>query len=441
MKLWLLKNMARFLSSQENIYNLKRIDDNLFKLELKEKVFYFDMTKGSSGIFLITQPLLGAKKYNAPFDVLLTKFCSRARIIDAIVDGNNRILKIQCDQSGTYKNTRFFIQFEFTGKHTNVILLDNQNIVLEALRHINSDRSSREVRIGEVLEPLKQREVGFDIEDRELQDEELFDELIGLYAENMKRKLEAKKEILSVSIEKKIKKLQMLLDELPKESELKQKAQKLSEDGTILLANLNKIKNFALEVRVKDFSGNEVLIALPPETRTPQEGVNVMFSQAKKLIKKAKNTHIQVQNLSDKIDFLKQENLYIQNIQNIQDLVILEPKKMNKKLSLKYEVIFIEGIKVSIGRNKAENQSLLEEAKADDIWLHIRDIPSSHMIIHCGKGKVYDEIIAKAGEILVGINSIQTGSFSVDYTRRRFVKIIEGSNVIYAKHQTLHYKK
>lgn len=441
MKLWLLKNVARFLSSQEMIYNLKRIDDNLFKLELKEKIFYFDMTKGNSGIFLPSDVLLGAKKYNAPFDVFLSRFCSRAKILNACVDGNNRILKIECSQNGSYKNTRFFVQFEFTGKHTNVVLLDDENIVLEALRHINTDRSSRAVRVGEVLDVLKQREIAPEIENKELTDEGLFDELRSLYGENVKKKLETKKEILRLSIEKKINKLQILLDELPKESELKEQAQKLSENGTILLANLNKIQNFASEVKVQDFGGNEVSIALPAQMRTPQEGVNMMFAQAKKLIRKAKNTHIQVQNLSDKIDFLRQENLYIQNISNIQDLVILEPKKSNKKLSLKYEVIFIEGIKVSIGRNASENQSLLQEAKADDIWLHIRDIPSSHMIIHCGKGKVYDEIIAKAGEILVGINSIQTGNFSVDYTRRRFVKIIEGSNVIYAKHQTLHYKK
>ncbi|MDO7253346.1 NFACT family protein [Helicobacter cappadocius] len=441
MKLWLLKNIARFLSDQEMIHNIKRIDDNLLKFELKEKIFYFDMTKGNSGVFLMPKPLLGAKIYNAPFDVFLSKLCSRAKIINANVDGNNRILKIECDQFGTYKNTRFYIQFEFTGKHTNVILLDDKNIVLEALRHINIDRSSREVRIAEVLKPLEQRNMDFSEEMKILSNEELFVQLENAYFENLDKKLKIKKEIITSRISKKIKKLQMLLDDLPKEDDLHQKAQKLSQSGTILLANLHQIQNFASEVRLKDFSGSYVCITLPEGIRTPQEGVNMMFKEAKKLTQKAKNTHIQVQNLSDKIDFLKQENIYIQNIQNIQDLVILEPKKQNKKSPPKYEVIFIEGIKVSIGRNKSENQSLLEEAKADDIWLHIRDIPSSHMIIHCGKGKIYDEVIHKAGEILVGINSIQTGNFSVDYTRRRFVKIIEGSNVVYAKHQTFHYKK
>ncbi|PAF54006.1 hypothetical protein BKH42_03305 [Helicobacter sp. 13S00482-2] len=441
MKLWLLKNIARFLSSQEMIHNIKRIDDNLLKVELKEKIFYFDMTKGNSGIFLASNPLIGAKKYSAPFDVFLSKFCTRAKIISANIDGNNRILKLECDQNGTYKNTRFIIEFEFTGKHTNVILLDEKNIILEALRHINSDRSSREVRVGEFLKPLDQRDFMLTEDIKDLSDEELFAELRDFYSQNLNKKLKIKKEIITTQILKKIKKLELLLHELPKEDELYQKAQTLSHNATILLANLREIKNFASKVRVKDFSGSYVDIALPKEIRTPQEGVNIMFKEAKKLTKKAKNTHIQVQNLSDKIDFLRQEDVYIQNIQNLQDLVILEPKKQNRKSSPKYEIIFIEGVKVSIGRNKAENQSLLKEAKADDIWLHIRDVPSSHMIIHCGKGKVYDEVIHKAGEILVGINSIQTGNFSVDYTRRRFVKIIEGSNVIYAKHQTFHYKK
>ncbi|PAF42008.1 NFACT family protein [Helicobacter sp. 11S03491-1] len=441
MKLGLLKNIAKFFSTQEVIENLKRIDDNLFKLELKNKIFYFDMTKGESHIFITSTLLLPAKKYNAPFDVLLKKFCSRARILECKTDGDNRILKFDCKQSGAYKDILFSIQFEFTGRHTNVIILDSQNIVLEALRHINSDRSFREVRINKILQPLGQPHYRNFENHQDLNDEELLGQLEKFYLNMLEKKLALKKQILIENFSKKIQKLQKTLQDLPQEEEMVATADRLAKDANIVLANLGQIKNFVTTIKLKDFWGNEVEISLPSGIRTPQEGVNLMFSQAKKLIKKAKNTHMQVQNLESKIHFFNQEMRYIQTITSLQDLVILEPKKTDKKIYSKYEVIFIEGLKISIGRNKNENQALLEEARADDIWLHIRDIPSSHMIIHCGKGKVYEEIIYKAGQILVGLNSIQTGNFSVDYTRRKFVKIIEGSNVIYAKHQTFHYKK
>ncbi|PAF52152.1 NFACT family protein [Helicobacter sp. 13S00477-4] len=439
MKLWLLKNIAKFFSNQGIIRSLKRIDDNLFKLEFTKYIFYLDMTKGMSNIFINHDLLLPMKKYNAPFDVMLSKIVTYSRILDSCVDGQNRILRLFCQHSGSYKNIQFCIQFEFTGRHTNVILLDDKNVVLEALRHINRDRSIREVRINKILEPLAQPVLHLKDDFVELSIEALLEELKTNHTQS--HILEGKKQTLIVKISKKIEKLQKMLDGLPKEHDLQKQADELAKNATIVLANLNFIENFVKEVRLKDFFDNEVKIILPEDCRTPQEGSNIMFSQSKKLIKKAKNIHLQIQNFESKINFLLQEINYIKTVKNLQDLLILEPKKMNKKSASKYEVIFIEGIKISIGRNKSENQALLEEAKADDIWLHIRDIPSSHMIIHCGKSKVYDEVLYKAGQILVGLNSIQIGNFSVDYTRRKFVKIIEGSNVIYSKYQTFHYKK
>ena len=38
------------------------------------------------------------------------------------------------------------MQFEFTGRHTNVILLDENEIIIEALRHIDADSSFRVIR-------------------------------------------------------------------------------------------------------------------------------------------------------------------------------------------------------------------------------------------------------------------------------------------------------
>lgn len=439
MKLHILKGVADFISKQDFIYHLKRINDNLLKLEFKNHHLYFDMTKSYSNIFISEDDLIPSKKYNAPFDITLLKLSSHAKVLKCVVDGDNRILQIYCTQNSTYKNTCFLIQFEFTGKHTNVIFLDENNIVIDALRHINIDKSSREVKINKPLLPLSQplKKIS---EEKKLTEIELLEKLKNSYHDYFDKKLSEKKEIILKQIDKKILKLQILLQDLPKQEELQLQALKLSKEATILLANLNKIQNYASEVEINDFDGNILKINIP-ESKNPQIAINLMFKESKKLTKKAKNNHIQAQNLKDKIEFLQLQKNFIKNVTNIQDLIILEPKKITKKSPSKYEVIFIEGFKISIGRNKNENQMLLKEAKADDIWLHIKDIPSSHMIIHCGKNKVYDNVIKKAGEILVGLNCIQIGDFNVDYTKRKFVKITEGSNVVYSKYKTLSYRK
>ena len=97
-------------------------------------------------------------------------------------------------------------------------------------------------------------------------------------------------------------------------------------------------------------------------------------------------------------------------------------------------------MKISIGRNEREYIKLLESARADDLWMHIRDIPSSHLIIHCGKNALAESIIYKAGEILLGVSGLKQGDFLVDYTKRKFVKITSGACVIFSKHQSLRYR-
>ena len=63
------------------------------------------------------------------------------------------------------------------------------------------------------------------------------------------------------------------------------------------------------------------------------------------------------------------------------------------------------------------------------------------MIIFCGKARLRDEVLGKAGEILVGLCGVKAGNFRVDYTRRKFVKITQGANVVYGKYQSLEYRK
>jgi len=45
-----------------------------------------------------------------------------------------------------YKSRKISIQFEFTGKNTNAIILSEDDIIIEALRHIDQESSFRVVR-------------------------------------------------------------------------------------------------------------------------------------------------------------------------------------------------------------------------------------------------------------------------------------------------------
>lgn len=48
----------------------------------------------------------------------------------------------------SYKKEIVTLQFEFTGKNTNTIIVDENRVILEALRHIDEQSSSRVVKVG-----------------------------------------------------------------------------------------------------------------------------------------------------------------------------------------------------------------------------------------------------------------------------------------------------
>ena len=114
---------------------------------------------------------------------------------------------------------------------------------------------------------------------------------------------------------------------------------------------------------------------------------------------------------------------------------------VKKKNLREGELFWVEDYKVLVGRNSNENQKLLEIAKANDLWMHIRDVPSSHVIIRTDKQNLPDSVIQAAAKLCVDFSVKKPGDYEVDYTKRKFVKVQEGSNVLYNKYDTIKVTK
>ncbi|HHB95125.1 MAG TPA: DUF814 domain-containing protein, partial [Campylobacterales bacterium] len=193
-----------------------------------------------------------------------------------------------------------------------------------------------------------------------------------------------------------------------------------------------------------DFEANEITISLPKEI-VPNRMSEYYFNLAKKMRAKAKNIHIEKENLTTKISFYKNMYYAIEQAKDTYELELLVPKRaksQRKKEKIKEcELFWIDDYKVLIGRNSKENQALLKIAKSNDIWMHIRDIPSSHLIIRTDKQNLPDSVIEKAGKLCVDFSLTQAGDYVVDYCKRKFVKIQEGSNVEYDKYKSVRVRK
>ena len=457
MKLYELKAIAKRLNNFTFISRTRRIEDNTLEIMFdKSYSYFFNMTRGHSFIYKAPsqRPLQG---YNAPFDTLLHSLMSGGKLISVEVPNDDRVLRFTIAPKSSYKDKIIYLQLEFTGKNTNAILIDDNEVIIEALRHIDADSSFRVIRPGMELlaiparshkvdtgsTPTTQKPVGADsISDlNNTNIDTLLEE--RYHAAQSKRLEEMKKQKLS-TVAKKVKKFEQLLNKLPDEEKLTQMALEHKNYGNLILANLYQIKPYDTKLKTFDFEGNEVTIPLPKDVKVNRMS-DYYFNLSKRAKSKAKNIHIEQENLSSKKTFY--ENIYyaLEQANTPYELELLVPKRaksLRKKEKLREgELFWIEGYKVLVGRNSNENQKLLEIAKANDLWMHIRDVPSSHVIIKTDKQNLPDSVIQAAAKLCVDFSVKNPGDYEVDYTKRKFVKVQEGSNVLYNKYDTIRVTK
>lgn len=440
MKLYELKAIAKHLNNFTFISRARRIEDNTLEIMFdKSQSYFFNMTKGHSFIYKAPsqRPL---QSYNAPFDTLLHSLLSGSKLISVDVPNQDRILRFTLAPKSSYKDKTIYLQLEFTGKNTNAILIDDNEVIIEALRHIDADSSFRVIRPGMELlaiPPFERTE-----EEKEIAD-------IDAYLEDKYRQIQAEKLLILkkqklIMTAKKSQKLSQLLEMLPDEESLALQAKEYTGYGNLILANLHQIKPYDTVLNAYDFEGNEISIKLPKNIKVNRIS-DYYFNLAKRAKSKAKNVHIEKENLQSKKDFY--DNIYyaLEQAKEPYELELLVPKRaksLRKKEKLREgELFWIEDYKVFVGRNSNENQKLLALAKANDLWMHIRDIPSSHVIIRTDKQSLPDSVVQAAAKLCVDFSVKNPGDYEVDYTKRKFVKVQEGSNVLYNKYDTIRVTK
>jgi len=433
--------VSQYLEKFKTITTVGRVDDTIIKIVFdgRESLF-FDMKKGDAYIFK-KEEFRRAKLYNAPFDVALHKRFGRAQIEMVEVLEGNRVLRITVNSNSSYKLRKTVLQFEFTGRNTNCIILDLKGVVIEALRHIDSSVSYRSIKVGEILKELPP----FELNEKIQEIENLQEYLQNQYKKRALIKITQIKNQRVQNIQKKIDKFQKILYRLESEEELANKADKYNLWGTLILSNLHEVNAYEKEIKLEDFEGKEVCIVLPKMAKSPTQAANILFDSSKKLKRKAKSLYIERENLEEKIEFLKKMQNAINQAEDEAEINILYPKQKHSKKAkiaqVSYESFYIEGFKVMLGKNEKGNIELLKEAKKRDIWLHLKDIPSSHVIIRTDKQNIPKTVLEFGAKLCVDFSISEKGSYLVDYTTRRNVKVNEGAHVNYVDYKTISIAK
>ncbi|BCX79406.1 hypothetical protein LBC_08680 [Campylobacter sp. 19-13652] len=394
---------------------------------------FFDLSKQESAIY---QGLAKAaiKEYKAPFDAMLFKRFSGANVVQIYCEENNRILRISAELASSYKALKSELVLEFTGRFTNAIIIDEKGIILAALRHI--DNSQRKISSGVKFVPLLPAVIKEKATDRI---EDFWAFFKSEFERLNEKNLRSLRQIKMASVEKKIELLKHSLEALPKQRELENESENAAKIASLILANLSNLPPYASEVSLADFEGHELKITL---TKPPKQEANTLFEASKRLRAKANGVKKEIENLNEKINFYQNLLNLIKNATSVGELEVLLPRKSAAKKAPKepnenIKNFYIADVKISVGRNQNANSELLKIAKKNDIWLHVKDHPSAHVIIKTQKASVSEEILGFAAKICVSFSSLGAGRYEVDYTKRENVKIQNGSNVKYINFKTI----
>ena len=449
MKYFILKELVEYLNIHcSSIKLIKRVENNTILIDFinkkeftqKENKIYFNLTKGNSFIYKQKNDNGAKKDFNAPFDVQLLKRFTNSKVNNISLYNEDKVINIEVFSKSSYKQQKTIIQLEFTGKHTNIIILDENRVILEALRHIDEFSSSRVVKVGIKLDEIVKPDFTPKMEKIDNIEDFLFD----VYAKKEKNELDHLKKQKNTQLQKKITKLQKLINSLANEEELELESQNLYEKANLILSNIHNIKPYQREVTLTNFEGNEVHLELDLKYPSPSVFANNLFAKAKKAKQKAKNLYMEKDNLEQKEQFLQRMISNITNAKNIDEIEFLFPKKQKNQTKTKkaepYESFFFKGYKIMLGSDERSNIYLLKNSKASDFWFHLKDRHSSHVIVQNSKKIIPDDVIQKAALLCAKFSVDFEGSYLVDFTQRRNVKIQHGANVLYNPYNTIGIK-
>lgn len=251
--------------------------------------------------------------------------------------------------------------------------------------------------------------------------------------------------------EKKISKLQLTL-------KAAEKADQFQKNGELLTANLYSAKKGMKEIEVVDYydeEGRMITIVLDP-LKTPSENAQKYFSKYQKAKNAVAVVMEQIDLASLEVDYFDRLLQQIQSaspkdIEEIREELIeggyiRARQKRGSKKSIHAKPVLdhylsSDGTEIIVGKNNKQNDYLTNKLAArDEIWLHTKDIPGSHVLIRSKEPQ--EHTILEAANLAAYFSKARnSSSVPVDLTKVRHVKKPSGAKpgfVIYDNQQTVY---
>ncbi|MFP3124130.1 NFACT family protein [Ectobacillus funiculus] len=248
---------------------------------------------------------------------------------------------------------------------------------------------------------------------------------------------------------KKLGKLQQTLQDAEKAGEYQL-------HGELLTANMYALQKGMTEIEVMNYydeNGTMVTIALDP-LKTPSENAQSYFSKYQKARNSVSIIEEQIMKTEEEIVYFdallqQMESASQRDIEEIRDELAEEgyirsrtkQKKQKPSKPVLDTYVSSDGIEIFVGKNNKQNDYLTNKlARRDEIWLHTKDIPGSHVLIRDVEPS--EQTLHEAAILAAYFSKAKSSSsVPVDFTKIRHVKKPSGAKlgfVTYDNQQTLY---
>ena len=261
------------------------------------------------------------------------------------------------------------------------------------------------------------------------------------------------RKVLQNNIERCEKKLALYADALNSEEQM----EKCRLYGELLTANLHSLKSGTDTAAVDNYYADPVeRIAIPLDRQlTPGENAQRYYKKYQKLkaardmaIVQREQTLSELNYLEGQLDNLTKctaENELSELIEELKDQGYIKRdkggrKKMKLAASKPMHFVSSTGADIYVGKNNRQNDELtLRFASPNDIWMHTKNIPGSHVIVK-GASEQDTAAMTEAALLAAYYSRARGGeNVAVDYTPRKYVKKPAGAKpgmVIYTTNKT-----
>ncbi len=231
------------------------------------------------------------------------------------------------------------------------------------------------------------------------------------------------------------------------------------QNGELLLSNLHRAVPGLSELIVDDY-----FVDPPARRAIPLDPAYSVQENAKRYFKQYRKGKLTKTYAESQIDSLAAEVVYLEvQLENIdkcetlfelseikEELIrerYLRPEKARaakpaNKSSAPMRFVSSDGISIYVGKNNRQNDALtLQNARSDNLWLHVKNMPGSHVIVDFS-GEPPAATLREAAMLAAYFSQAKTSSnVPVDYTLRKNVKKPSGARpgmVIYSTNRTLY---